>query len=563
MRSVAAVLLVAIATAFASAQPTPELCASDALPIGTVQGTERRSPYVGESVTVVGTVAASFPQADGLQGFFLQDVDGNPTTSDGIFVRQRGAAPVAAGSRVAIRGTVLERNEMTQIDRIDAIAICGYSGLVTPTAVSLPVPDLDAWERFEGMLVAFRDPLVIAETYNVGRYGELLLASERLFNPMNAAGDPTVPNALQQIVLNDASTVENPDPVPYLAPDLTVRVGDVVEDLEAVVVSYGFQAYRLEPVVPPRIVRANPRPARPADVGGDVQVGAFNVLNYFTSLSERGADDPAELQRQTDKLVAALIAGGADAYGLMEIENDGGGAAQALVDALNATLGTDTWTVMPDPATGVGTDQIKQAIIYRRDALELEASTSDPSPVHDRPPVAGTFRHHDTDEVFSMVVVHFKSKGSCPPAGDIDEGFGCWNLRRAAQAQATLDFAAGVADEVDDPDVLILGDLNAYRAEPPVRAFTTAGWLNLDEGLPEEERYTYVYFGESGTLDYALASPSLAEQVSGMVNWHINADEPPVVDYDLTYNPPYLYRPFPFRSSDHDPVLVGLDLQGR
>ena len=562
MRAILAGLLLTIAASSASAQPSPELCAADARPIGTVQGTERRSPYVGESVTVIGTVAASFPGADGPQGFFLQNVDGDPATSDGILVRQRSEPPVAAGSRVAVRGTVLERNEMTQIDRLEAIALCGYAGLVTPTDVSLPVPEPDAWERFEGMLVTFPEPLVITEAYNLGRYGELLLAPERLFNPMNAAGDPPVSNALQQIVLNDASTVENPHPVPYLAPDLTVRVGDMVEDLEAVVVSYGLQAYRLEPVVRPRIVRANPRPAKPADVGGDVRLGAFNVLNYFTSLNERGADDPAELQRQTDKLVAALIAGGADAYGLIEIENDGGSTAQALVDAVNAALGTAMWAVVPDPASGVGTDQIKQAIIYRPGVLDLVASASDPSQVHDRPPVAATFRHRDSGEVFSMVVVHFKSKGSCPPAGDIDEGYGCWNLRRAAQTQATLDFAADVADDADDPDVLVVGDLNAYRAEPPVTAFARAGWVNLDEALPEEERYTYVYFGESGTLDYALASPSLAEQVSGMVNWHINADEPPVIDYDLTYNPSHLYRPFPFRSSDHDPVLVGLELDG-
>ena len=545
----------------ALAQPSPALCRAPAMPIGTVQGADRRSPHAGDTVTVVGTVSGAFLEADGLGGIFLQDDDDDPTTSDGLFVRVRDGSSVAAGSRVAVRGTVFERNEMTQLDRLEELAVCGYEGLVDPTAVALPVTAPDAWERYEGMLVTFAEPLVITEVYGVGRYGELLLAPERLFIPTNGTGDDDVPNALRQIVLNDARTVENPVPVPYLAPDLTVRVGDTVEDLAAIVVSYGLQAYRLEPVARPRIVRTNPRPPEPADIGGTVRVGAFNVLNFFTSLGERGADDPEELRRQTDKLVAALIAGGADAYGLMEIENNGSTAAQALVDAMNRALGTEAWAVMPDPPSGAGTDQIKQAIVYRPDVLELVSSAADPAEEHDRPPVAATFRHRSTGEVFTMVVVHFKSKGSCPPAGDIDRGFGCWNLRRAAQAQATIDFAVELGAAAEDPDVLVVGDLNSYRAEPPVEVFEQAGWSNLDEHVPERERYTYVYFGESGTLDYALASPSLAAQVSGMTNWHINADEPPVADYDLTWNPPYVYRPFPFRSSDHDPVLVGLQFE--
>lgn len=560
-------LSVAFLFPFAAAQEAASLCHAETTPIGAIQGAERRSPLAGETVTLSGIVTATFRDEDSLGGVFVQDADadGDLATSDGIFIRLRERSEVGnvnpvSGERIVVRGVVFERNEMTQLDRLEALELCGYEGLVEASEIALPVADATAWESYEGMLVRFAEPLTITEVYNLGRYGELLLATDRLFIPTNFPGGDSQANALRQITLNDASTVENPEPVPFLGPDLTVRVGDTVRDLTAIVVNHGLQAYRLEPAAPPLIERTNPRPAQPDPVGGSLRVAGFNVLNYFTSLNERGADNPEELERQTQKLVAALAALDADAFGWIELENNGTTAAQALVDALNAAVG-GAYVVMPDPRSGAGTDQIKQGIVYRSDVLELVGSASDSADIHDRFPIAATFRHRESGEVFSMIVVHFKSKGGCPPAGDLDEGYGCWNLLRSAQAQATIDFAEQIAASTGDPDVLIVGDLNSYRIEPPVVLFERAGYVNLDERLPEGDRYTYVFFGESGTLDYMLASESLAGQVTGMTNWHINADEPPVTDYDLTYNPAEIFRPFPFRSSDHDPVLVGLELR--
>ena len=73
--------------------------------------------------------------------------------------------------------------------------------------------------------------------------------------------------------------------------------------------------------------------------------------------------------------------------------------------------------------------------------------------------------------------------------------------------------------------------------------------------------YSYTFDGQAGYLDYALASASLVGQVQGAADWHINSDEPDVVDYDMTFKPPSqeaLYEPNGNRSSDHDPVVVGL-----
>lgn len=79
--------------------------------------------------------------------------------------------------------------------------------------------------------------------------------------------------------------------------------------------------------------------------------------------------------------------------------------------------------------------------------------------------------------------------------------------------------------------------------------------------VPARERYSYVFEGRSGELDHALVGRDLLRRVTGAAIWHINADEARILDYNTEFNPPGLYRPDAFRSSDHDPVLVGLRLR--
>lgn len=538
-------------------------CGADYTPIFEIQGGERRSSLVADVVTTQGVITGIFLGEASLSGFFIQDIvgDGNSKTADGLFINLNERSSLAdiklvAGDLVRVSGKVLERNELTQLDRLEALEVCGYAGLQQPTPVSLPLDSMGEWEQYEGMLVSF-ERLTVAETYNLGRYGEVLLAAGRLYQANN--GQISVDNALRQILLNDSSTVENPARVPYLAADETLRLGDTVANLEAVVVNYGLDAWRLEPVHPLTFQRSNPRETVPAEVGGSLQVATYNVLNYFTSLNGRGAASPEEFARQEAKLLSALGAMNADVYGLIEIENNGDEAIARLTAQLNERVAA-RYTFVPSPAAGTGSDQIRQAIIYDEGKLELLAYAADSDPVHDRPPLGATFKEIATGEVFTLIVVHFKSKGSCPSAGDTDLGQGCWNLRRAAQAQALAAFASTLSQQSGDPDVLIVGDLNSYGLEDPIQVIKAAGFSNLDERLPIADRYSYVFAGELGTLDYALASSSLDNQVTGFDIWHINSDEPRVLDYTLEFNPPTLYRSYPFRSSDHDPLLVGLEL---
>jgi hypothetical protein len=117
-----------------------------------------------------------------------------------------------------------------------------------------------------------------------------------------------------------------------------------------------------------------------------------------------------------------------------------------------------------------------------------------------------------------------------------------------------------------EPDVLLIGDLNSYAKEDPLTAFADAGYTNLVVEYEGFGNYSYVFDGLAGSLDHALASSSLVDQVTDTETWHINADEPPILDYNVEFKTPghvqSFYDPGPFRSSDHDPVVIGLELGG-
>lgn len=179
-----------------------------------------------------------------------------------------------------------------------------------------------------------------------------------------------------------------------------------------------------------------------------------------------------------------------------------------------------------------------------------------------RPAVAQTFAENSTGERFTAVVNHLKSRGSdCGGAPDDDPLQGnCNGTRTAGAAYLVDDWLPTDPTGSGDPDVLILGDLNAYAQEDPVMALTSARYTNLIEAAYGDTAYGYIFDGLSGYLDYALANAALATQVTGVTDWHINTDEPPVLNYDQDYNPDDYYAADAYRASDHDPVVVGLNL---
>ncbi|GAA4314338.1 hypothetical protein BJY14_006377 [Actinomadura luteofluorescens] len=524
--------------------------------IAEVQGSGSTTPLAGQTVRVEGVVTADLQRSDQLKGFFVQDPapDADPRTSDGLFVYS--TTDVAVGDRVLVTGKAVEYNGLTELSPVSAVDVCG-TGKVAPTAVRLPLKGGAGLEQYEGMLLRFGQRLTATETYQLGRYGQITVsAGGRLFQPTDGHGTTQAGNDARRLLVDDGSNVQNPATIPYTDPRV-LRIGDATTGLTGVL-TYQFGAYTLQPTRPARFDNANPGRKRPQNVGGDVRVAGFNTLNWFTTLDRRGADTAEEQERQLAKLTAALRGLDADVVGLMEVENNGDTAVGAIVDRLNqaAGAGTYTWVRHPYP----GTDEIHVALIYRPSKVTpVGDARSSQDPVFDRPPLVQTFRPRAGGTAFTMIVNHLKSKGcggATGPDQDQGDGQGCYNARRVAQAGAVADLAAGV------PNPLVVGDLNAYTAEDPVKALTGAGLVGQTQRFVRPgQRYSYVFDGQSGELDHALAGRALSRRVTGATIWHINSDEPVFLDYNTEYNPPAFYRPDAFRSSDHDPVLLGLDLR--
>jgi hypothetical protein len=162
-------------------------------------------------------------------------------------------------------------------------------------------------------------------------------------------------------------------------------------------------------------------------------------------------------------------------------------------------------------------------------------------------------------------VNHLKSKSSsCASSGDPDLGDGqsnCGATRNAA-ANAMVDWIATDPTSSGDADFLIIGDPNAHTHGHAIRTFRDAGYSDLAETFIGTNSYSFEFEGQSGALDHALASASLVRQVVDVVEWHINADEPRVLDYNLEFDrdPGLFDSSIPYRASDHDPLIIGLDL---
>lgn len=579
--------------------------------IHQIQGNGLSSPMVGQTVLVEAVVVGDFQDggrgANGnLRGFFLQEEDANadddPLTSEGIFVFERTPLlDVSVGDRVQVSGPVSEFRDLTQITAESITIMARSVTLPTPATVSLPVGSPDYLERYEGMRVVLPQALVISEYFNFDRFGEMVLAlplpgEDRPFTPTNvelpgsaAALAREDLNRRSRIVLDDGFTVQNPDPARHpngaeFTLDNRFRGGDTLSHVGGIL-EQRFGTYRIQPTDGANHVIANPRPLLPPHTRGRLTVASFNVLNYFTTLDTgaaicgpsgnlgcRGADNAEEFERQRTKIISALVDMDADVVGLIELENNDNVALADLVAGLNDATAPGTYAYIP---TGfVGNDAIKNGFIYKPGGVRpvgahsLLDSTVDPAylDTKNRPALAQTFAEAATGARVTVVVNHFKSKGSaCNDVDDPDlgDGQGNCNATRTAAAEALARWLATDPTGNGDADVLIVGDINAYALEDPIRAFQAAGYTDLLRYFQGAGAYTFVFDGQFGYLDHALASASLLEQVSGAAAWSINADEPDILDFDLTFKRPAqqaLYEPNAFRSSDHDPVLVGLDL---
>lgn len=555
-------------------------CGDPATPIGTVQGEGFSTPIAGQVVTVEGVVIGDFQHTGSFGGFYVQDGgDDNPATSDGIWVPSTTA--VEEGDLVRVTGTAGESFGLTQLGS-STVTVCD-SGVDLPEPVELQLPMTDeVKEAHESMRVTLTQDLAILEYFNYGRFGEIVIGVDRQFQPTNVfepgseeAQALAAANLAERITLDDGLNVQNPSVTRHpngepFALDNYFRGGDLVSDATGVL-DYRFSLWRIQPTAPAGFTAVNQRPEVP-EVGGDTTVAAFNVLNYFTTLNSRGAVNPEEFERQEIKIVTAIAQLDADIVGLIEIENNDDEALATLTEALNDYLGADVYDYL---ATGtVGTDEITTAFIYQTDEVqtvgEFATLTEEQDPRfrtnYNRPVLAQTFQRVEGGELVTVANNHLKSKGSsCDAVGDPEDpdGQGNCNGVRTEAAEAMVDWLATDPTETGSENVVVIGDLNSYAKEDPIVALNDGGYVDLLAQYQGSYAYTYVFDGQLGYLDHALANPGAAELVTGAAAWYINADEASLLDYTTRFKPPgqaEIWAPDAFRSSDHDPVLVGMQL---
>ena len=393
-----------------------------------------------------------------------------------------------------------------------------------------------------------------------------------------------------------------------------MRVGAGLEFTTGVILDWRFDAWSFQPlghltdataaaVQPVTIEDTRPAEAAPEAVGGNVTVGSFNVLNYFTTLGQdvagcsayrdragnpvttngclpRGAYTSEAFARQQEKIAAAINGLGTSVVALEEIENsekfglDRDHALAHLVEALNAQAGEQRWAYVASPATRpalADEDVIRSAFIYQPaevtpvgESVILDDQTNFDNA---REPMAQLFRAADgtsegaagTD--FVAITNHFKSKGGSGATGDnVDagDGQGAYNADRVGQAEALVAFAERMKAETGTDRVLLMGDFNAYEKEDPIRVLEAAGYVS--QGALTGE-YSYAFGGAVGSLDGIYASPSAATAITGQDIWMINANESVALEYSRhNYVAEDLYSADQWRSSDHNPILVGLQL---
>lgn len=609
------------------------------LPINTIQGTGDESPYKGKTVTTTGVVTAAYPTG-GLNGYYIQtegtggDNHDFAAGSHGIFVYSKDTVKqVKTGDNVEVTGSVSEYYGQTQIS-------VGGEGLKKlDAAAAAPKPYEGAFpedpakrEALEGMLVQPTGDITVTDNYSTNTYGEIGLANgtETLRQPTDVARPGSeeakqvdAENKKKAYVLDDGGTADffktaKDTPLPYLSNDKPVRVGAKVTFTKPTVVGYGHDKYRLQPtsflpyndeLTPAEF--ENTRAGVP-DVGGDMTLASFNVLNYFPTTGDtekgckaytdregkpvgsnrcksRGAYNEENFKRQQAKIVAAINKLDASVVALEEIESsdkfgkDRDWALKNLVEALNEAAGEDRWAFVPSPKSipETGDDVIRTAYIYQKAEAKPEGESAildSPAFQNARAPLAQKFQAVGVDNPeaseFIAVMNHFKSKGSGKGEGNEDSGDGQGNSNadRVKQAKAVVDFADAQKKAMGTNRVFVLGDLNSYTKEDPMQVFYDDGYTNVGDHF--DAAPTYLFGGLTGSLDHVLASEeamgpkaqarsaapaAAAGAVTGAATWEINSVESVALEYSRhNYNVTNFYQPDEFRSSDHNPSIVGI-----
>lgn len=580
-------------------------CSSTETPIADLNNKATQ----GQNYTLRGVITADYRYENGFSGFYIQTVDSKakPNVSNAIFVYIPASSSVKGGQvgdEVILRGRLTAYQNQLQIDQLQQDILTCNSNManqVQPKSVDLPFNSLtdltaNSPQLYQGMLVKLPQTLTISENYNYGRFGELSLSKERLFIPTNLypplsaeAKALAQKNLLSKIILDDG--YNNQNRTPWLPQSFSatnsLRSGDQLKNIEGIL-EYRFNGWRIQPIqgrnLPELVTKTPSRPNVATKDTRLIRAAAFNVLNYDNGKTgfptERGASSQSEFDKQHLKIIKALKSIDADVYGLMEIANNGYDKNSAIA-YLTQALGADWKYVVPENQDRLGTDVIAVAIIYNSKRVKpvnkpVVLDLGDKN----RSTIAQTFQPISGKQMFTIIPNHLKSKGCTgvdtnTTDADQKDGQGCWNPTRVKAVEQLVQWMAKNPTQVEKPNILVLGDMNSYAKEDPIQVFEKANYKVLlnDKVVGQgEQAYSYVFgvssnaegYGGAGNLDHAIADANLYSKVKKAFTWHINADEPTVLDYNEEYKTDaqkaLFFSEDAYRSSDHDPVIVDLDM---
>ncbi|HKP94550.1 MAG TPA: alkaline phosphatase PhoX [Fibrobacteria bacterium] len=569
--------------------------------IHALQGAGHLSPLSGQSVAgVEGVVTAVLPN-----GFFLQDTlpDADPATSEAIFVFTNAAPTVHVGDVLSVDGRVSEfrpggattDNLTTTELTAPAISLLssghalpdpvliGLGGRVPPDHViedDAPSgnvetsgafdPDsdgIDFYESLEGMRVQVSRPVVIGPRNSFGEFLVLgdsgsqaslrtprggLKVRARDFNP-------------EKIMVDDA-----------LTPTPPVNVGDAFAGPIVGVLDYQFANFKILPATLPARI---PGPLAPevssAGCSGMLSVATFNVENL----------DPSDPQSKFDQLAGIIVHNLASPLliGLEEVQDNNGAVNDGTVDAsLTASRLIAAIQAAGGPAYqyrdiapqnlqdgGEPGGNIRVAFLYQAAqglafvsrpggtavnsvapvatpaGVKLNFSPGRINPTHpafnnSRKPLVGEFTFKG--RTFFVIANHFNSKGGDQPLfGRFQPPVPGSEDQRLQQAQQVQAFAQSLLAQDPNARLVLLGDFNDFEFSNPLAALKGSNLVDLMESLPENERYSYVYEGNSQALDHILVSRNLANQ--------------PATFYDVVH----VNSEFAEQASDHEPQRACFD----
>lgn len=514
--------------------PTSYTFTGEYVPIWAVQGPGHRSPYILSSLTTQGVVTGVFPE---LEGFWIQEKesDDDPDTSPCLFVRSGPELPeITAGDLIAVTGRIRESFSQTELEINSPVNVDVLGRTKLPDPITLAPPlDNEAsalyYESLEGCLVEIPEwAVVVGPTSRYGEYA-VILEEEGISRSWQDRAHGNL------IFIDDGSTMihNSADTLPY-----GLSVGDTVFNLSGPL-AYTYGNFKIQPTSPYIVRTQDPEiePLPPLE-DGYLRLMSWNVENLFDFVVPHPSSPPlpkvSEYKRDIAKVALTIEAAGfPTVIGFQEVEN-----LEILEDIAQEPVlsGYDYQAVLIEGTDSRGIDV---GYLVRGDQADVLEEVQYPAPgnITSRPPLLIKIQPEGVEDVLYILNNHFTSMSGGEEATE---------PRRNAQAAWNAEIVAELLGEEPDALVAVMGDLNSYYGSLPLQTLEESGLINLFDRLAPDERYTYVYQGNSQVLDHILVNDQLLNYLVSFEVLHSNADHSLPLSTDTSL----------FHISDHDPVIA-------